>query len=91
MSSLRRRVEAFTDRLTAITEMKVNLKAQLGELDRLRDRLRKAQLSARRSRLLPTTEAGASQLEAAPHQLGSNHEYTRGCVIEYAMSRERSQ
>ena len=31
MSSLRRRVEAFTDRLTAITEMKVNLKAQLGD------------------------------------------------------------
>jgi hypothetical protein len=67
MSSLQRRVEAFTDtRLTAITEMTASLKAQLGELDRLRDQLRKAQLSARRSRLLANDRAGASQLEAAP-------------------------
>jgi len=68
MSSLQRRVEDFTDtRLTTITEMTANLKAQLGELDRLRDQLRKAQLSARRSRLLANDRgAGASQLEAAP-------------------------
>jgi len=51
MSSLQRRVEAVTDtRLTAITDMAANLKAQLCELNRLRDRVRKAQLLARRSR-----------------------------------------
>ena len=66
MSSLQRRVEAFTDRLTAITEMTVNLKAQLGELDRLRDRLRKAQLSARRSRLLANDTAGSVSTRSCP-------------------------
>jgi hypothetical protein len=53
MSSLQRRVEAFTDtRLTAITEMTANLKAQMHELNELRDQLRKAQLSVKRSRVL---------------------------------------
>jgi len=66
MSSLQRRVEAFTDRLTAITEMTVNLKAQLGELDRLRDRVRKAQLSARRSRLLANDRAGSVSTRSSP-------------------------
>jgi len=66
MSSLQRRVEAFTDRLTAITEMTVNLKAQLGELDRLRDQLRKAQLSARRSRLLANERAGSVSGRSCP-------------------------
>jgi hypothetical protein len=66
MSSLQRRVETFTDRLTAITETMVNLKAQLGELDRLRDRLRKAQLSARRSRLLANDTAGSVSTRSCP-------------------------
>jgi hypothetical protein len=60
MSSLQWRGEAFTDtRLTAITEMTANLKAQLGELARLRDQLRKAQLSARRSLLLANDRGGS--------------------------------
>ena len=66
MSSLQRRVEAFTDRLTAITEMTVNLKAQLGELDRLRDQVKKAQLSARRSRLLANERAGSVSTGSCP-------------------------
>jgi hypothetical protein len=50
MSSLQRRTAAFIDmRLAAITDTAANLKAQLRELNRLRDRIRKAQLSARRS------------------------------------------
>jgi hypothetical protein len=67
MSSLQRRVEAFTDpRLTAITEMTANLKAQLGELDRLRDQLKKAQLSARRSRLLANDRVGNVSTRSCP-------------------------
>jgi hypothetical protein len=50
MSSLQRRTAAIIDmRLAAITDTKANLKAQLCELKRLRHRIRKAQLSARRS------------------------------------------
>jgi len=49
MSSLQRRTAAIIDmRLAAITDTKANLKAQLCELKRLRDRIRKAQLLARR-------------------------------------------
>ena len=51
MNALERRTAAVTDtRLAAITDTAANLKAQLCELDRLRDRIRKAQLSARGSR-----------------------------------------
>jgi hypothetical protein len=51
MSAIQRRTAAVTDtRLTAITNTAANLKAQLSELDRLRDWIRKAQLSARGSR-----------------------------------------
>jgi hypothetical protein len=51
MSSLQQRLPAVTDtRLAAIAHTTANLIAQLCELNRLRDRLRKAQLSARRSR-----------------------------------------
>jgi hypothetical protein len=49
-SSQQRLASATATRLAAITDMAANLKAQLCELNRLRDRLRKAQLSARRSR-----------------------------------------
>jgi hypothetical protein len=50
MGSLQRRTAAIIDmRLTAITDTTANLKAQLCELKRLRDRIKKAQLSARRS------------------------------------------
>jgi hypothetical protein len=51
MNALERRTAAVIDtRLAAITDIAANLKAQLCELDRLRDRIRKAQLSARGSR-----------------------------------------
>jgi len=51
MSALQRRTAAVTDtRLAAITDTAAILKAQLYELNRLRDRIRKAELSARRSR-----------------------------------------
>jgi hypothetical protein len=49
-SSQQRLASAAAKRLAAITDMTANLKAQLSELNRLRDRLRKAQLSARGSR-----------------------------------------
>jgi hypothetical protein len=46
MSSLQRRVEAVTvRRLAAITDTAANLKAQLCELNRLRDQIKKAQVS----------------------------------------------
>ena len=52
MHSLQRRTAAVMDmRLTAITDAAANLKAQLCELNRLRDRIRKAQLSARKTGL----------------------------------------
>ena len=48
MRSLQRRTAATIDmRLAAITDTAANLKAQLRELNRLRDRIRKAQQSAR--------------------------------------------
>ena len=51
MSALQQRTAAVTDtRLAAITHTAANLKAQLCELNRLRDRVRRAQLSARSSR-----------------------------------------
>ena len=50
MSSLQQRIAAVSDtRLAAITDTAANLKAQLCELNRLRDRVRRAQLSARSS------------------------------------------
>ena len=49
MSDLQRRTVIET-RLAAITDTAANLKAQLCELNMLRDRIRKAQLSARRTR-----------------------------------------
>jgi hypothetical protein len=50
MSDLQPRTAAVIEtRLAAITETAANLKAQLCELNRLRDRIRKAQLSARRT------------------------------------------
>lgn len=45
-SSQQRLANAATTRLAAITDTAANLKAQLSELNTLRDRLRKAQLSA---------------------------------------------
>jgi len=51
MSSSKQRLASSTaTRLAAITDMAANLEAQLSELNRLRDQLRKAQLSVRRSR-----------------------------------------
>jgi hypothetical protein len=49
MSTLQQRITIDT-RLEAITDTAANLKAQLRELNGLRDRVRKAQQSARRSR-----------------------------------------
>src|ERR1700747_1639388 len=51
MSSSQQRLAIVTAaRLAAITDMEANLEAQSSELNRLRDQLRKAQLSARGSR-----------------------------------------
>jgi hypothetical protein len=51
MSSLQQRVEAITDtRLATITDTAANLKAQLNDLNQLRDQIRKAQQLPRRSR-----------------------------------------
>jgi hypothetical protein len=53
MKLLQRRVMPFTDtRLKVIADTVADLKVQMHELSRLRERLSKAQLSARRSRLL---------------------------------------
>ena len=49
MNDLQRRAVIET-RLAAITDTAANLKTQLCELNMLRDRIRKAQLSARRTR-----------------------------------------
>jgi hypothetical protein len=49
-SSQQRLAGATATRLAAITEIKAYLEAQLSELNRLRDQIRKAQLSARGSR-----------------------------------------
>jgi hypothetical protein len=46
-SSKQRLASATATRLAAITDMAANLEAQLRELNRLRDQVRKAQLSAR--------------------------------------------
>jgi hypothetical protein len=51
MSSLRNRLAALTEtRLSVVTGAAANLIAQLAELNELRERVRKAQLSARSSR-----------------------------------------
>jgi hypothetical protein len=51
MSSLRNRLAALTEaRLSVVTGAAANLIAQLAELNELRERVRKAELSARRSR-----------------------------------------
>jgi len=51
MSNLHSRISDIAHtRLSAIGRNALNLKAQLAELNELRDRVRKAQLSARRSR-----------------------------------------
>jgi len=47
-SSKQRLASATATRLAAITDMEANLEAQLSELNRLRDQLRKAQLGSRR-------------------------------------------
>jgi hypothetical protein len=53
MSSLQKRAGNVIDpRLTAIANTTTNLKTQMQELDGLRDRIKKARLSDRRSRLL---------------------------------------
>jgi hypothetical protein len=49
-SSQQRLASATATRLAAITDIKASLEAQLSELNRLRDQLRKAQLLARGSR-----------------------------------------
>jgi hypothetical protein len=47
MGSLQQRTTSFIDmRLTAIAATAANLKAQLSELERLREQVRKSQLSA---------------------------------------------
>jgi hypothetical protein len=51
MSSFEQRVAA-DPRLKTLADMTANLKVQMRELSRLRDRLSKARLSARRSRFL---------------------------------------
>ena len=51
MSSLQCRIAPLTDtRLASVNRTAASLRTQLYELDRLRDRVRKAQLSALRSR-----------------------------------------
>jgi len=51
MSSLHHNLAAVTDtRLVIVTDTAANLIAQLSELNELRERVRKAELSARRSR-----------------------------------------
>jgi hypothetical protein len=51
MSSLQRHIAAVTDvRLSAVTDSAASLIAQLRELDLLRERVKKAKLSARKSR-----------------------------------------
>jgi len=55
-SSQQRLAIATAARLAAITDMEANLEAQSSELNRLRDQLRKAQLSARGSRRAYPTE-----------------------------------
>jgi len=57
MSALQRRTAVVIDtRLAAVKETTANLKAQLRELNRLRDRISKAQLSARRPRCVDDTK-----------------------------------
>lgn len=57
MNSSQHRLACTTaTRLAAITDMSASLEAQLSELNRLRERLRKAQLSARRLRRIDSKE-----------------------------------
>jgi hypothetical protein len=70
MSDLQRRTAAVIEtRLAAITDTAANLKAQLCELNRLRDRIRKAQLSARRSRRIDHSKE--RRVEMRPLQLAA--------------------
>jgi hypothetical protein len=55
-NSHQRLASATATRLAAITDMEANLKAQLSELNRLRDQLRKAQLSVPEDRGAYPTE-----------------------------------
>jgi len=70
-SSKQRLASATATRLAAITDMAANLEAQLRELKRLRDQLRKAQLSARgftndRRTLDKRLQQGEEPTKAAP-------------------------
>src|SRR5216683_1000450 len=68
MSSLQQRLTTATDtRLAVVINAVVNLNVQLCELNELRERVRKAQLSARKSpqRNLPSARRGAGQLTGA--------------------------
>jgi hypothetical protein len=58
-NSQQRLASATAMRLAAITDMEANLKAQLSELNRLRDQLRKAQLSVPEDRGACPTEQAA--------------------------------
>ena len=70
MSSLQQRTAAVIDmRLAAITHTAANLKAQLCELDRLRDQIKKADLSARRSRRIDHSKE--RRVEMRPLQLAT--------------------
>lgn len=57
-------------RLTAATERTANLVAQLRELYELRERVRKAELSARPRRLDPVKTA--SSINRGDHDIGTN-------------------
>jgi hypothetical protein len=50
IKGLRFQMSFLQQRLAAVTDVTANLIAQLSELNELRERLRKAQLSARRTR-----------------------------------------
>jgi hypothetical protein len=61
MSSLQKRAGNVIDqRLAAIANTTANLKTQMRELDGLRDRIRKARLSDRRSRFPVVQRQGVS-------------------------------
>jgi len=66
MSSSKQRLASSTaTRLSAITDMAANLETQLSELNRLRDQLRKAQLSVRRSRRIDHSKGRCRWSKAA--------------------------
>jgi hypothetical protein len=62
MNSFQQRFAAFTDaRLASVTEATIKLVAELSELNRLRGRLRKAQISAQGSRRLDSRKRTAGR------------------------------